>query len=113
MFTHIFLASLISVAMTGCVITRAPSLNMLEQTADYDGSRRTEESLGELNGPLLNPVRTESRMTDILIHPHEMPTGDYFLGGWIRIVVAQPKWEMDTAAKPTIQSKDDSESKSK
>ena len=103
MFTRISLALWTSLFMVGCAINRAPSLNMLEQTADYDASKRTAGSLGELKGPLLSPYRTEPQMTDILIHPHEMPTGDYFLGGWIRVVLAQPKWEMDGSEKPTVE----------
>ena len=103
MCIRICLALLTSLVMTGCAINRAPSLNMLEQNADYDASKRTADSLGELKGPLLTPYRTEPQMTDILIHPHKIPTGDYFLGGWIRVVVAQPKWEMDGSQKPTIE----------
>jgi hypothetical protein len=99
---RIYLASLISLLLTGCV-TRAPTLNMLEQTADYDGSKRVSESLGELKGPLIQPYRTEAKTTDILIHRHEMPTGDYFLGGWIRAVIAGPRWEVDASTKPTIE----------
>ncbi|MGE0172442.1 MAG: hypothetical protein AB7T49_06655 [Oligoflexales bacterium] len=103
MYTRIFLALWTSALMTACAVTRAPSLNMLEQTADYDSSKRTDESLGELKGPLLTPYRTEPEMTDIMIHPHEMPTGDYFLGGWIRVVLTQSQWEMDGSEKPTIE----------
>lgn len=103
MCTRIFLALWTSLLVSGCAINRAPSLNMLEQTADYDASKQTSESLGELKGPLLTPYRTEPQMTDILIHPHEMPTGDYFLGGWIRVVVAHPKWELDGSEMPTIE----------
>ena len=81
--------------LSACAINRVPSLNMLEKRSDYAGLRQVEEDLSSLGGPLLIPQRTQSTVTDIWVHPHEMPTGDYFRGGWIRTVISSPKWTIE------------------
>lgn len=85
------------------MMNRMPSLNMLERRADYNGLRRVEEHLSSLDGPLLVPQRTQPKVADIWVHPHEMPTGDYFRGGWIRTLVSHSKW---TVEKPLIEKKE-------
>ena len=90
-----FIKLLLLVLLTSsCSSMRALSLNFLEKKADYDGVHKTHHAIQELKGPLLAPKRTGPKMADIWIHPHEMPTGDYFLGGWVRILVSQPQWKM-------------------
>lgn len=80
--------------ITSCATNRAPSLNILEKRADYDGSRRLEDSVSNLDNPFFVPNRTEPKVADIWIHPHEMPTGDYFRGGWIRTIVNDSRWQI-------------------
>ena len=83
-----------SIFFSSCAVHRTPSLNMLEKRSDYEGSRQIKKELSSLQGPLLVPQRTESKITDIWIHPHEMPTGDYFRGGWIRTIISHSQWSI-------------------
>ena len=78
--------------LPGCATNRVPSLNMLEYRADYSGVRRIKDHLSSLDDPSFLPQRTPAKVADIWIHPHEMPTGDYFRGGWIRTLISHSKW---------------------
>ena len=78
-----------------CAMTRAPSLQLLEKRADFDGSHQVEEALTAVDNPLLVPIRTEPLVADIWIHPHELPSGDYFRGAWVRTIVKNPSWRVD------------------
>ena len=82
--------------LSACATNRAPSLNMLEKRADYQGLGKLQEALSNVDAPLLVPKRTKPTVTDIWIHPHEMPTGDYFRGAWIRTVISKAQWEVET-----------------
>ena len=86
-FTCLFLT------LTGCATNRAPGLNMLDIRADYSGK---EYINSELSGH--DPVRTVPKVEDIYIYPHEMPTGDYFRGGWIRTLVSKGQWKLEEVA---------------
>lgn len=85
---------LLPLLISACATNRAPSLNMLEKRSDYNQLHHIEKSLSALDNPLLVPTRTEPIVTDIWVHPHEMPTGDYFRGGWIRTVISRSRWEV-------------------
>ena len=87
----------------GCSTGRAPSLNMLEKRADYDAELRTDEAMADIENPILVPNRTIPRVTDIWVHPHEMPTGDYFRGGWIRTIISDSHWQMETRSAPKVE----------
>lgn len=102
MSLHILVVLLISLFVSACGTMRAPSLNMLDRRSDYTGENRASETLDDLDRPLLVPDRTKPQITDIWIHPHEMPTGDYFRGGWIRTIVTDSQWEMERANKPLV-----------
>ena len=95
--------------LPACAMNRVPSLNMLEHRADYSGLRRIKENLSSLDSPSLVPQRTQPKVSDIWVHPHEMPTGDYFRGGWIRTLISHSEW---TVGKPYI-SKNNSKTHSK
>jgi len=89
------LVSWISLAMlAGCSTMRVPSLNMLTERAEYEGDRRLESTLKEALDPQDVPKRTGPRLADIWIHPHEMATGDYFRGGWVRTIVSDSQWKV-------------------
>ena len=90
----------IAVLLSSCAINRAPSLNLLKQEADYEGIHQVEDSLKAVDNPLLVPIRTEPIVADLWIHPHELPSGDYFRGGWIRTVVTRSEWKVDRKIKP-------------
>lgn len=84
----------ISFSLTSCATTRAPSLKMLEKRADYEGLSQINSTFVESNQKTAQgPVRTHSAVADIRVHAHEMPNGDYFMGGWIRTVIEKPKWQ--------------------
>ena len=94
LFSYIFILS-------SCAIHRAPSRNMLAERSDYTGQARTEKESSALSAsePLFTPQRTQPEVTDIWIHPHEMPTGDYFRGGWIRTIISDSKWTVKAKGK--------------
>lgn len=94
-FTRILLVSLTSgiaalLVLPGCSTNRAPSLRMLdtraaynspyddEEVALYQRSRAQRNSLGRSVGP---------RIAKVYMYPHELPTQDYFWGGYISLVV--------------------------
>ncbi|MBT4761936.1 MAG: hypothetical protein HOO06_09590 [Bdellovibrionaceae bacterium] len=93
---------LVAILLSACSTTRAPSLNMLEKRSDYSGVGQIEDALSSVNSPLLVPQRTKPIVTDIWVHPHEMPTGDYFRGGWIRTVISKARWEVEKKRSPLI-----------
>ena len=81
--------------LTSCASLQNLSQNLLEKRADYKHDNKVKTALEDLNSTsLLAPKRTQSKTADIWVHPHEMPTGDYFLGGWVRMVISPSQWEM-------------------
>jgi hypothetical protein len=52
---------------------------MLEERAEYEkvNDVKIYSSQADLK-------RSKTAVTDVFVHPHEMASGDYFLGGWIR-----------------------------
>ena len=94
---------LLLLSLNSCAsMNRAPSLNMLEKRADYNDQNEIKEALGEVDNPLLVPVRTNPTIADIWVHPHELPNGDYFRGGWIRTVVTRSHWQVEEDHKPLV-----------
>ncbi len=81
--------------LNACSINRAPSENLLEKRSDYEGVHQIEDALQAVDNPLLVPVRTEPLVADIWVHPHELASGDYFRGAWIRTIVSRSIWRMD------------------
>jgi len=92
------LVCLISVCLSACSTMRAPSLNLLAERSDYDGSKQIEDALKEVGDPVAVPKRTGPTLADIWIHPHEMATGDYFRGGWVRTIVSDSRWKSEDAS---------------
>ncbi len=96
----IFSGIILALFLAACSTTRAPSLNMLEKRADYNGKHQVNEVISEFEPSILIPNRTSAKVADIWIHPHEMPTGDYFRGGWIRTLISKSKWQMERVEIP-------------
>lgn len=48
----------------------------------------------------LGPKRVGSKEKVCWYHPHEMPSQDYFLGGWIKLVYEDEHWEPETPETP-------------
>ena len=96
------LVSLCPLLLNACATTRVPSINLLEKRADYEDVDQVKEALEKIAQPLLVPVRTKPIIADIWVHPHELPNGDYFRGGWVRTVVTRSHWQVEEAMKPLI-----------
>ena len=88
--------------LNACAMTRAPSLKMLDKRSDYDNIYGVQEALESVDQPLLVPVRTQPVIADIWVHPHELPNGDYFRGGWIRTVVTRSHWQVEDQKQPLL-----------
>lgn len=81
--------------LSGCAMNRAASDRMLDQRADYEDRQAPGIEVRGLKAGAYDPKRSPTVVTDIWIYPHEMPSRDYFLGGWIRTIVNEPQWTMD------------------
>lgn len=90
------------ILLNACAINRAPSLNLLEKRSDYENVHQVKEALEKVDQPLLVPVRTKPVIADIWVHPHELPNGDYFRGGWVRTVVTRSHWQVEDQHQPLI-----------
>jgi len=104
-----------SAALVGCQ-NRAPSLRMLDARSGYGAGPDDEEvalyQKGRQNSQSL--VRKSApRVARVYIYPHELPTKDYFWGGYVSLVVSPDEWIFDqptaelgspeSAEKPAIQ----------
>ena len=92
-----------SIVFSGCAINRAQSLNMLDKRAEYD--RPENEVSFQETKPIPAteskiPVRTRPVTAPTWIHGGETPTGDYFWGGWMSVVLENPKWTLRKREKP-------------
>jgi len=84
-------------ALTACT-NRAPSLRMLDTRAGYDSPYDDEEvalyekarAHGEMIGRSFGP-----RIAKVYVYPHELPSRDYFWGGYISLVVRQDEVVFD------------------
>ena len=76
-----------------CATNRAPSERMLDARAGYDdgGDKPLDVTFTPSDDKVV-PKRSEPVIADVWVHPNELATGDYFLGGWIRSVVKEPHW---------------------
>jgi hypothetical protein len=99
-FIRTSLVLAISAFVAGCgSLNRAESSRMLDARAAY-GTEGAGSDLsfkeGGVEGFRSHPVPTRSRakVAAIYAHPHEMPSRDYFWGGWISVVVEQDQWVM-------------------
>jgi len=76
---------LISIMLSSCA-SRAPSLRMLDKRSNYEmDSKEFVYIDDELS-------RDKAREVKIYIYPNEMPSGDYFQGGYLRAVIEKGKW---------------------
>ena len=42
-------------------------------------------------------IRTKGKVKKAWLHAHEMPTGDYFGGAWVYLLVEQTSWNVQEA----------------
>lgn len=102
-FTATLVVLVSSFLIQGCgSMNRADSERMLDLRAGYGPHALNEDvsfQEGGVEGFKNRPVPTRSRaqVAAIYAHPHEMPSRDYFWGGWISVVVEQDQWVMSKA----------------
>jgi len=94
--------ALILLLSTSCALNRVKGTNMLNKRSDYKSTKQIEDALSSADEALLSPERTKPSVADIWIHPHEMPSGDYFLGGWIRSIISKARWQVEEKRKSSI-----------
>ncbi|MGK5083721.1 hypothetical protein WDW37_10495 [Bdellovibrionota bacterium FG-1] len=91
----IFLA--LAFSMAGCQ-NRAPSLRMLDSRAAYSADAEDEE-VALYQRARHNPDslvrRSSPRIAKVYLYPHELPTRDYFWGGYVSLVVAADEWTFE------------------
>lgn len=70
----------------------------LEEKANYrPDATPSLQLLAKQGGPYkLGPKRMGSKEKVCWYHPHEMPSQDYFLGGWIKLVYEDEHWEPES-----------------
>ena len=86
-FTLTLLIFLNSMFLTSCAMNRAKSSRMLEKRASYNQGQ--SQNVG-INGGVV-PIQTPAKRTKVYIYPHELPSGDYFLGGYIFAEIEKEK----------------------
>ena len=104
---HILLALLISLFL-GCTHLKNPGV--LEKRAGYSKTKEKTESEKKVEGQKekTNKVsRTGGKIKKAWLHAHEMPTGDYFGGAWVYLLIEKIKWSLpeDNPGEVSIETK--------
>lgn len=74
-----------AILLSACASTHEVSQNLLEKRSDYDGKYLGENASEDVKQFLIRSNKSTLSYTDIRMHPRELPTGELFLGGWLRI----------------------------
>lgn len=88
------LASLLLLSLAACQ-NRAPSLRMLDARSGYaDGPDDEEVALYQKGRASHRSLVRKSapRVARVYLYPHELPSKDYFWGGYISLVVSPDEW---------------------
>ncbi len=80
----ILLVLLINSVFVGCA-HNSEKEGVLEKRAGY--SLQAEEKQ-------IPVIRTKGKVKKAWLHAHEMPTGDYFGGAWVYLLVEQTTWNI-------------------
>jgi hypothetical protein len=83
-YFHILLVSLISLNFIGCA-HKSNKNGILNERAGYNDLKGTQKVPKAI-------TRTKGKVKKAWLHAHEMPTGDYFGGAWIYLLVEETKW---------------------
>lgn len=106
LYIRISLALWISVfvSIIGCA-SRAPSLHMLDTRAGYDSpyddaeigiyqrAKAANSSFGKTQGP---------RIVKVYVYPHELPTQDYFWGGYVSLIIRRDEIEFEPPTEDSL-----------
>ena len=84
-YFHILLVSLTSINLVSCAHNSSKE-GILEKRAGY---KETDLAPKEQT---INISRTKGKVKKAWLHAHEMPTGDFFGGAWVYLVVEDTKW---------------------
>ncbi len=87
-FILILVALLNNLLFVGCAST-SPGMKILEERANYSEVKKTEEVKRK------SFSRSGSLVKKAWLFPHEMPTGDYFGGAWLHLVVTEERWNIN------------------
>ena len=82
-YSHILLVSMISMSFIGCA-HNSQKMGILEKRANYNN-----EVL-----ELTKIVRSSGKVKKAWLHRHEMPTGDYFGGAWVYLLIKKNEWNV-------------------
>lgn len=88
------LTNAVLVFAVGCQ-NRAPSLRMLDARSGYNSSLEDEEVALYQKGRESTDTlvrKSAPRIARVYIYPHELPTKDYFWGGYVSVVVSADEW---------------------
>lgn len=79
---------------------RAPSLRMLDMRSNYAEMELKDGA--KIDGPTnvdgSGLTRKLPKTQVAYIHPTEMPTHDYFLGGWVKLLIEEYTWGYEEAS---------------
>jgi len=90
---NILIVCLTSVILCSCA-HNSPKIEVLDEKANYGADNVPPLELmsqSGLHGSV--PRRSGSKEKLCWYHPHELPSQDYFLGGWIKLVYEDAHWE--------------------
>lgn len=85
---HILPVSLISfllMGLTGCAHF-SKEVGILEKRAGYSSKEKTKAEV--------RVSRIRGQVKKAWLHAHEMPTGDYFAGAWVYLLIEETKWSL-------------------
>lgn len=88
------LISLLLVVGTGCQ-NRAPSLRMLNSRSGYGAGLDDEEVALYQRGRQSTQTavrKSAPQVARVYIYPHELPSKDYFWGGYVSLVTSPDEW---------------------
>lgn len=62
-------------------------VRMLNERSEYE---RKQTQIASVRNDEFN--RQPSKKAKVYVVPHELPSGDYFHGGWIEVIYEKEKW---------------------
>ncbi len=83
-YFHTLLVLSISALMVGCA-HHFKNIGILEKRANYHSPTKSQ-------GIPERVMRTKGKVKKAWLHAHEMPTGDYFGGAWVYLLVEETQW---------------------
>lgn len=102
MLKQISIATCLALSISILASCASSEKNLMEERAAYD--IRTPPMLlpSEKNGKAVAyiPVRVPKRVVLAWLHGHELPSKDYFQGGWLSVLVSNETWEMKPVELP-------------